>query len=517
MDGAHASGKSGTPGQIFIQLISRNFLIPSSKKEARGREFVSVSAGPLRNAACVVGQFTNALWLSRSIEAVQLDAFLKEEKSLLQKAEVPDKLILGPLYAFVLDKNLFRGKVGKLIRSLLGLEGWLRGRAVAEKEESAGEEGTILEANRYIRPQFIAPFFQAAGLVFPEDLRPVTQTRLVGSRRLFRILERPGFWKYESELPGGSYTIRGETYARVKALVEGGSPDPAISDQLVRVGLATAGLEIGVQMDLKCGNCYGVGVPSGENLLAQGIAAWLGPKNVLIFVGSEGDLPDNARWKKQPLVLVHTDRSFDPTQLKWVLPRYGLNGMTEPVENELMHRLKEVLTAHGFMRDGVVRTLPTAEEGKAFVRLVADHLPDGWDLIDAFEKLDFGEWRPDGEKDIDATLRTLGQYKRRAEFEGNKILALGHPVSGRGSLFTALSDLIKDEKISVEEAKGRFYIDLPRIEVELFIIDLYLEHPEWFERMTPKPSAKKVEDLRELSEKLKATIQTLAEKLGPKP
>jgi hypothetical protein len=291
---------------------------------------VSVSAGFLRNAAGIVGRFANALWLSpRSTEVPdQLSSFLIEKKALFKNAEVPEP-IAGPLHAFVLDRDLSKRSVRKLIKSLLGLEGWLRGRTLAEREERVGEEGPpdlrerILEANRFIRPEFIGHFFQATGLdSISNDLHPIAPIHLIGAKRLSKILGRSGYWKYESKLPTGSYMIRGETYVRMKALIEGSPPDPAIADQFVRAGLGTIGLEIEAETGVWK---YPVVVPSGENIVAQGIAAWLGPKNVPIFVGQEGDLPDDARWKKQPLVLVHTDPKLDVTREEEVIARYGLD------------------------------------------------------------------------------------------------------------------------------------------------------------------------------------------------
>ena len=146
MDGDDASGEPGTPGQIFIQLISRNFLVPSSKKDARGREFLSA----VRPKAVVFGlenvligrpplcdaggeRILNTRWdllhrMKVDPKNDPLVSLLKGDPEALPQSsqilkpllsgEVDQGFSQGDLGAYLYQKCLGSSEVGKAIRSV---------------------------------------------------------------------------------------------------------------------------------------------------------------------------------------------------------------------------------------------------------------------------------------------------------------------------------------------------------------------------------------------------------------
>jgi hypothetical protein len=176
-------------------------------------------------------------------------------------------------------------------------------------------------------------------------------------------------------------------------------------------------------------------------------------------------------------------------------------------------RFKAGLAAAGFMAGGSVRSLKTPEDGIAFVDLVAAHLPEGWDLIDAMELLDFGPWKE--RKDINGSLRSFGQYRQR--WNGSKEEALTHPESNRGQQVEGLLHLLANGATRAEVLEKFPLLNIDRLRVEMHVMDLYLDRPAWLEALRPgmTPPEREVHfaQYRARNEILRATIRKFAEKL----
>lgn len=182
------------------------------------------------------------------------------------------------------------------------------------------------------------------------------------------------------------------------------------------------------------------------------------------------------------------------------------------------------LSEQGFLEGGIVNDLPTAQRGINFVRAVANHLRPGQDLIGAFERLNFGPWRPEGEKDIVATLRSLGEYKTR--WKGDKLEALHHPFGRRAGLLISWVPSIQGEKtfrgekvtLRFVEERWSLFLVFTRLLVESVVADLYLdEHPEWQKHFSPvvppNDVASNLKRLRETKERVKEAFKGLADLL----
>ncbi len=159
------------------------------------------------------------------------------------------------------------------------------------------------------------------------------------------------------------------------------------------------------------------------------------------------------------------------------------------------------LQAGGFLVEGAARPL-NAADGKACGQALANHLGKGRDLIegladlnDHFRKTDpryrseafdfYGPWRLEGEKDVNSTLRSLGMYRER--WGGNKELCLLHPLGNRSNPVIQAAELYVAGRniIDLLSESVIWELVLPRLEIESFIVDLYLSRPDWLERLRP--------------------------------
>jgi hypothetical protein len=163
--------------------------------------------------------------------------------------------------------------------------------------------------------------------------------------------------------------------------------------------------------------------------------------------------------------------------------------------------LLNVLYAGSYLSSGTVRVL-NAADGKAFTQTLAEHLPEDWDLMEGLaalsthfresdsryhpESFDFyGPWRPVGEKDVNATLRSLSMYGER--WEGSKEACLLHPLGNRSNPIIQAAELYLGGRNIIDHLSEslRWDLVLPRLEVESFIVDLYLDRLVWQESLRP--------------------------------
>lgn len=182
----------------------------------------------------------------------------------------------------------------------------------------------------------------------------------------------------------------------------------------------------------------------------------------------------------QPVVVVASGRNIDAALSAQMSAAHG-EGRWRQLKSDLA-RLKETLKAAGYLRFESVRLLTTPEEGIVFVDFLMSHLPEGWDLIDAFELLDFGPWK--SKKDINASLRSFGQYRQR--WNHRKEDSLTHPESNRGQqLENALHRLSLGTPM--EEVLEQFPVmSAQRLQVETYVMDLFVSRPDWLERLRPE-------------------------------
>jgi hypothetical protein len=181
----------------------------------------------------------------------------------------------------------------------------------------------------------------------------------------------------------------------------------------------------------------------------------------------------------RPVVLVASGRNIDPALLSRMVAEHG-EGRWRTLRDRFA-RLQARLASAGFLKDGSVKHLATPEEGMAFVHCVLRNLPEGWDLIDAFEVLDFGPWKE--RKDINGSLRSFGQHRQR--WNRGKEDALTHPESNRGQQLEGFLHLLSNGT-SLEEVLEKFpLVNVDRLQVETYVMDLYLDRLDWLERLRP--------------------------------
>jgi hypothetical protein len=154
------------------------------------------------------------------------------------------------------------------------------------------------------------------------------------------------------------------------------------------------------------------------------------------------------------------------------------------------------LEQEGFLVHGSVSLLKTAEEGVRFVRDTEKALPRGWDLLDAFSTLDFGPWKPDGYKDINASLRSMGMFSDR--WRNSKLDALWHPLPSRETVVMEHERLLREGALDAAGLLDLFpnaFRLASRMEVEIFALETYLGHEDWLERLWPDRPGKEREAL----------------------
>ncbi|HEX5037025.1 MAG TPA: hypothetical protein VFX30_07680 [bacterium] len=180
-----------------------------------------------------------------------------------------------------------------------------------------------------------------------------------------------------------------------------------------------------------------------------------------------------------------------------------LRSTSAPAENWLMGMQRA-----GFLSDGVVRTLDRCD-GLLFIDETEKNLPPGWDLLDAFARLDFGPWTTDGPKDVNASLRSLGMFDQR--WQGSKLSALWHPIPSRATALMDHERLLREGAFDAAGLMERFPSARTlwrRLAVEIYALDVYLDHGEWHERLWPDRSLKDRERLA--ADIIRRTRPTLA-------
>lgn len=182
------------------------------------------------------------------------------------------------------------------------------------------------------------------------------------------------------------------------------------------------------------------------------------------------------------LAAVPEGASIQATSL--IIPRSQETAL--PDQNQDVERLKDSLEKTGFLEDGIIRPLDSTLDGIRFVRVAMAGLPREWDLLDAFETLDFGPWRADGEKDINASLRSMGMFRTR--WNGNKWDALWHPFPSRAVVLQEFARLLDEGEFDPPGLVRQFpcaRLIVRRLEVEGFVLECYLSSHEWKRQLWP--------------------------------
>lgn len=220
-----------------------------------------------------------------------------------------------------------------------------------------------------------------------------------------------------------------------------------------------------------------------------------------------------------PLVSVVTGRNIDAGLLSQIEERRRKRSWNQ--RRTEFKAMTDALEEAGFLSGGQVLTLSDPDEAKAFLDLLLSRLPEGWDPIDALARLHFGPWRPEGEKDINATLRSLGAYQER--WEGNKALSLTHPVGNRGNKMVGGMGMVEAGRRSFEEVDRDFELAAiySRLLVETYLIDRYLERGDWIARLWPDEGPEALEarigELRRSNELIKEVLAEYALYRSPEP
>jgi hypothetical protein len=225
---------------------------------------------------------------------------------------------------------------------------------------------------------------------------------------------------------------------------------------------------------------------------------------------------------KAPIVIVSEEPRTVP-DYKTALDRFSRGRWTRDLV-PIRARLHRSLEENGFLEkdqnnDGgkpTIRNLESPQEGIGLIRLLSRLIPPTWSLLDIFELTDFGPWRADLAKDINASLRN---YTREVINEREDITdtleALVHPIMGRGTTISSWMMLYNANVRSFEEiltmAKknhGPLPLILDRLEVEIFILALYLEQfPEWLLYLKTWPTQEACDSFRRMNGQSISTIR----------
>jgi len=214
----------------------------------------------------------------------------------------------------------------------------------------------------------------------------------------------------------------------------------------------------------------------------------------------------------RPVVVVASGRNIDGALLARQVAEHG-EGRWRQLKDHL-DGLRRKLKSAGYLQDGSVRPLSTPEDGIAFVDFLMANLPSGWDLIDAFELLDFGGWKE--KKDINGSLRSFGQYHQR--WNHSKEESLTHPESNRGQQLENVLYLL-ETGTPMEEALKHFpLVNVHRLQVETHVMDLFLSRPDWLERLRPSMTeaqrALHFEQFKLRNEMLRAALGKFFSRIG---
>lgn len=216
-----------------------------------------------------------------------------------------------------------------------------------------------------------------------------------------------------------------------------------------------------------------------QGIEAEGAAAV--PIAALLFGGL--NLPSFRIPQDLPVVTVLSGRNIDPALMQEVKERSSRLPW-EKRRND-WEVLQKILESKRYLSSGEVRALTDFDDAKGLIDLILAHLPDGWDLLDVFSRLHFGPWRPTGHKDINASLRSMGEIQER--WEGSKGATLLHPLNGRATVLNAAMDLVDKGKKTLEALEGQLRLAplVPRLEVETYVAEIYLQRPDWLLSLWP--------------------------------
>lgn len=177
---------------------------------------------------------------------------------------------------------------------------------------------------------------------------------------------------------------------------------------------------------------------------------------------------------------------------------YGVKILTEPKSREpnweaLLSFLYETVKRGGFLQilEGRPKSgkeeqiyhwdIETTARGCELVDLLADFVPDGYDLLDLLARINWGIWEL--HKGVVGTLRSLGMFEER--WGGKKIDALHHPFSRRAKEVEAYCAQLLDGEMHPQDLlrDPNLLASLTRLEVECYVLELFLGRPHWIARL----------------------------------
>lgn len=397
-----------------------------------------------------------------------------------------------------------------LSQNLARTEGAILGTLCAEhqmpQEEKEADDITlkgIFEAHRHVRPPFLDGFFGTLKTGQVRKPTPVEITPLVREEALSQTLKRPIFVKCEGDRKSGSVHKRSKTNLLIGTLLAGKK-----NRSFSLMGIGTIGVEIGLQM-AALGHRRFAFVRSHEEREFGGVLHYFSQSGIPV-VGAdpdEWDLP-----QELPLVFIHSGEKIESPFLRRMQVPSPPTAPPQEAPQPKGQPLEEVLTAEGYLKEGEVDDLPTAEKGLGFVRCILNHLEPGTDFIDALAGLNFGPSsnRVDN-KTIKGLLRTLAGYKGEL-YRGDKGAALRAIIADPGASICMFADMATSK-----EEIGKIYPDpsllqsiLNALTVATFILDTYLDHPVWISRIKPSVSPVIVEEWKKLNRMVKKAVEKLS-------
>lgn len=366
--------------------------------------------------------------------------------------------------------------------------------AVAGKGSLTAEG--VLEAHRRIRAPFMEGFFGALGLRpfgRPASVKPAA---LLPAEILSARFKRPVFIKAADNEDLGR---RGESNFRTAAMIAETSPgkrgieketDP--SHPLILMGIGTIGVEIGLQM-AALGHKEFTVISIGRAGPLAGVSVYLSLTGIPFKVTELSEVPSAVNLipsNGRPIVLLHSDIKIDP--VIW----------------DRQDKIQEIGTPPKSLMGGRVRPLTTAEEGISFVRLVVKNLLPNQDVVDGLTRFSFTSAKTDNAT-INDVLRELAKCQT-GMYHGDKWAALRAALAVPASSVLAVLSAIEGSKLQEAEIDRQLISSrLSALAVAVFIVDLYFEHDEWFDRMRPVPSPQMRRELHDLNEQAKKGMQRL--------
>lgn len=229
-------------------------------------------------------------------------------------------------------------------------------------------------------------------------------------------------------------------------------------------------------------------IPSGVLAADEGVSAFLGLNSV-----SYTSVESHDQLQAGLAALAH-----ETSALLLFCPPFILSPELETMIQDL--------TEAGFMRDGVVQPLDTWQQGVAFVDKLVPVLPQGWDLIDACELLDFGPMEET--KGINATLRCMGMRGlRKDDFTTvTRAGVLTHPINNRATAFIMMKEYKKKFPADHDDCAIDMPLTAKRLIVEFVFIASYLNSRVGLTRLAQE-NLKSIPE--EILRQLEVAIQTL--------